>query len=418
MRISALLAGLGMIVLGACGDDGGVNGGVDAAPSPDAPTGTPDAAPGDPDAGPGAPDAAPGDPDATPGTPDALVSDAAPPDALLPDALVPGDAGVQFGCAPTGDYVEMNEATNDTLQTGGSPEDTGLTIAAGGSPFTIGGCADPDQATGGYADSDDFEFQVTGTDFVWLTVDVTSPQGALADDLIVAIYDATDPTDPVLVDGAELVAGTAVVAPMALPVGTYWLEAFHPDTTLAGLVTYQATVSVLTCEGPAVADYTEASDGLASRGNDMVAVTYSPFDSSPTAVSTDSAEQSGVTGNAGDERALLGNTAMVTSAGDAYLDRDTFRISTGPGVDRLIFIVGWDDPGTSVVVDMDLFLFPAGMVQETDLVAAANQASTVVEFGGAVVEPETDYWLWLGTYASGATLPAGGTAYGVTVCYH
>jgi hypothetical protein len=437
MRSTAVAAILGLVLVAACGDDGNGNGVPDAGPgSPDGSTGDPDAATGTPDAPVGTPDGDPGDDggltDAQVGdggaTGDAfaadalLPSDAFDPDALGPDALVPpdalvGDGGAAFACNPTGDYVEMNDATNDAFD-GGTVEATGLTIAAGGDPFTIGGCTDPANVTTDYTDGDDFAFEITGTDPVWLTIDLTSPQGALADGLIAVVYDATDPQAPVDIAGAQLSDGSAIVVPVALAPGDYWIDVYYPDLTLAGDLTYQLTVSVLSCESPSAGDYTEANDGASSRGNDMVAVTFSPLTTVQTAVNTDAPEPSGVSGSSGDVRGLVGNTAMVTSAGDAFLDRDTFLISTGPDVDRLVLLLGWDDQNGAVTADMDLLVFPAGTGATEDIVGGGLNGSTVAEFGGAVVEPSSDYWVWAGTYATGATLPAGGTTYALTVCYH
>ena len=437
MRSAAIAAILGLGLVVACGDDGNGNGSPDAGPGfPDGSTGDPDASTGTPDAPVGTPDGGVGDDggltdaqvadDGGPGddaiTPDALVpDDALTTDASDPDAMIPPDAlvldgGAAFACNPTGDYVEMNDATNDVTD-GGTEEATGLTIAAGGNPFTVGGCTDPTYASTDYIDRDDYSFSITGTESLWLTMDLTSPQGALADELVVVLYNVTDPQNPDLVAGAELSGGSAIVTPTALPPGDYILSLYSFNLSLAGTVTYQLTASVLTCDSPTSANYTEANDGASSRGNDMVAVTWGPLTTAATAVNTDSPEPSGVTGTSGDVQAVVGNTAMVTTAGDAYLDRDTFRISTAADVDRLILLVGWDDQNGAATVDMDVLVFPAGMVTADDIVGGSGLASTVADVAGAVVEPNSDYWVWLGAY-TGSNLPAGGTTYSVSICYY
>lgn len=441
MRSTAIAAILGLGFVVACGDDGNGNDTPDAGPGfPDASAGDPDAAPGTPDAAVDTPDGGVGDDG---GLTDALVADdgGTGDDAFTADALVPGDAlvtdafdpdavvspdalgqdgGAAFACNPTGDYVEMNDATNDVFD-GGTAEATGLTIAAGGTPFSIGGCTDPTHSTTDYVDGDDYTFEITGTDAVWLTIDVTSPQGALADGMLVGVYDVTDdPANPVFVGGGAVAGGAGIVAPMALAPGDYMIDIYNDDLALAGELTYLATVSLLTCEPATAADYTEANDGTDARGNDMVTATWgsTSITTALTSVTTDSPEPSGLTGSSGDVHGLAGNTAMVTSAGDSYLDRDTFLLSTGPDVDRLIVLVGWDDQNGAATADMDFLVFPAGEGDTDAIVGGSLEAGTEAEFGSAVVQPNSDYWLWLGAYEASTTLPAGGTSYGVAVCYH
>jgi hypothetical protein len=327
------------------------------------------------------------------------VVDGAPPvDALLRDASV-------VDCAA--DHRESADRTNDPLTLNdGAVEKTNLSLAHGGDPFTICGQIDPAQANTQVTDGDYYEFTVGGSRAVNVRIEMSAPDGAPTDPVWLELYDASGgPAEPI-----ELATGLfrndyAIVAGALLDPGTYWVSAvgFFPlpdDPVVYGIRVEENPFSCVTATG--TADYTEQGDDVDSRGNDMVAIHY-PMAPAATADAGDSPETTGITTQAGTVYHLHGTSALVVSAGDSYLDRDTFQFHTGPASTELEARLTWErdaDPD----VDMDLYLFaasdpsknygpgPGGGSLGATVSDTADEAFTVN------VDPGTTYWLWVGAF--------------------
>ncbi|MCP3978886.1 MAG: choice-of-anchor D domain-containing protein [bacterium] len=137
-------------------------------------------------------------------------------------------------------------------------------------------------------------------------------------------------------------------------------------------------------------DYIESDEsGAGHRANDVFVVFFTGF-ILPTPVA-DSPEATGLVATLGSTLHIRGNTADIGSDQDFYLDRDSYSITTGPGVERLKIRLNWPDGD----VDMDLMLVkPDGTEPEfLDFVDTRED-----EFGTLVVEPETEYIVWAATW--------------------
>jgi hypothetical protein len=344
-----------------------------------------------PDAAQGQPDAAQNDPDAAP------LVDAAPP------------AGA-FACSAAGDYVEQDDAGND-LAHEGAPEDSGQTLGAPPTSFTLGGCIDTSFATTEDPPLADADFYVVTLEAdAWITGRVTSADGTASDGGVAGVFDG----DGNVVTAATLAGGTGSLAPSFAAAGAYLVAVFHDDPDLASSWNYQVVLETVDCVATGVPlSYDEAGDGAGSRGNDMFGAVYDPdFALNATALPTDVPEPSGVTVAAGERRRLRGNTGNVGVAlMSEYLDQDTFAFTTGPDVTRLAFFTAW--AGTAN--DLDLILVPADTIDVDAIVGYGGAIGGSVERAGAVVEPDTTYWVWAGNYM-GSTPGTTGLRYNITVC--
>jgi hypothetical protein len=341
-------------------------------------------------------------------TPDATVNDPA-------DAAPTPDAPPAAACDATGDFTEANDTGNDVLGSG-APEASGQTSTLEGT-FTIAGCIDPGQATPDYLDADGFTFTVGGTDSIWVTIDLTSPEATAADGTEVWI---TDADVSAILASTAFVDGTAILPPTRLAPGTYGIVVVNGDTAVTEAFGYVGTVSAVQCTSLAggTADYVEANDGAEHRGNDIATVAYTGGTVVMlTADANDLPETTGITVAAGMSYLITGNTAHVTALGDEYLDRDTYSITTGGDVDRAAILVEWTDTTAPDDMDMDWWLWPAGNVT-ANAVATGTTIAITDEAGGAAVDPNTEYWLWAGLYNDEPTISAEGEAYSITVCLY
>lgn len=346
--------------------------------------------------------------------------DGATPDAMVnnnPDAAPTPDAPPSAACDATGDYTEGNEAGNDPFSAGAA-ETSGQTSTLADT-YSVAGCIDPGQANANYTDFDAFIFTVGGTDPVWVTLDLTSPEGAAADGTEVWISADTAMPDSALAS-ATFADGTAILPPTRLAPGEYALAVLNADTTLSSAFGYVINFSAVTCTSLAggTADHVEANDGAESRGNDVATMdlTGDALVLDPTADANDAPEATGLTLTAGMSYLITGNTADVAAL-DSYLDRDTFAFSTGADVDRAAVLLEWTDNTAPDDMDMDWLLFPADDVSPTSaqfgwFIAVEDEA------GGALVAPESDYWLWTGLYNDAPTIPEAGEDYSITVCLY
>ncbi len=341
-------------------------------------------------------------------SPDASPPDASPPDAALPDAALPdGGNGGNFVCDPDPldyDAIEMADTTNDLFLAGGVPE--ALTGSLGnGVSYTIGGCMDLNGIAADYADADFWTVTSAISD---VRVELTTALPNNVDSLLLLVYDAQGTfvssapyTDPVGLKYVTLPGpGSYLLAVMANSL---------PDV-MSGGIQYSLHVreQLDTCASMGGGgNYTEADESAQNhRANDMVGVTF-PFSAMLTNNANDVPEMLPgnlpvVTISPGGNYHLTGLTAQVGSDGAEYLDRDTFLVQTGPDTTELLLRLNWPDGD----VDMDVFLFSAGdpsTVWATGTVIGTDDDEVLL----FVLDPNTSYWLWAGTYADGPlNLPA------------
>lgn len=337
-------------------------------------------------------------------------------DPATPDAGTDGAAGADASNQPdanTGpcDFNEAADATNNLFEESGVPESSGQSFAPGSS-FTVCGNIDPAQATTDVADADFFEFSVGTAGNV--RVELTGTGASALTNLAVGVY--TEQGGSVGFGAFNVSHGVAAIEGLAA--GTYILGVFADLPAPSAAVPY--TIRVIEDTSPCPADgnaptYTESDEsGAAHRGNDMVSIAYNRTPSGQlTASTTDVAEVSGITMAPGTTYHLRGNTAMVTSDGDEYLDRDTYAIASDASTNEVTIRLTWPD-GTS---DMDVFLFADGDPAD-EFGSGTIIGTTADELFTIAVAPGTNYWLWAGTYNDTGT--GGNTdlplTYDVTIC--
>jgi hypothetical protein len=337
----------------------------------------------------------------------AAVQDGSPPG----DAVV-GDAAV-VDCV--GDHRESEDSNNNPFSSdeGGMAERSGLSLMAGGPGFTVCGQIDPSQAIDQVADYDAYVFEVTGGESVNLRIELGATPGDTQ--LGLDLYRVEDGL-PVQVATVPFRNGFALVAGMSVPPGIYWISAVG-WTLPARPIPYTITVSEnqLRCpRSPLAPDYFEAVDGE-GRGNDMVSVEL-PHQLTPTGAE-DQPEPTGLVLEPDAIALLHGSSANLVSAGDSYLDRDTFAIATGEATSELELRLSWADGAGDV--DLDLYLFEAGAPQNNysaDL--GATIGGTRDELLTVNVDPGRSYWLWVGAFDSSSQGGPGQLPrdYDVTLC--
>lgn len=365
-----------LVMAGGCGD--GINEGPDTGvpPTPDAPESFPDAST----------------------VPDATII----PDAQIADVLV--------GCAATGTYVEADDAGNDAIH-GGTVEDSGLAV---GAQKSIGGCMDPQYATSDappVSDADVFSVTLGTANFV--SGRIFSPQGAAADGGIVAVVNS----DTEVVTTATLAGGEALLPPVYLPAGDYLVAVYHPDTTLAEGYVYSVELRTYACSPQTdPPDYSESNDGPEARGNDTFTTDWNPQFTdvvlAPTAAA-DAPEDIGavLTSGHANRRRIDAMSADVSSLGDDYLDRDSFRVRMGSTVRRVFVVVDWIGSNN----DLDVVVIPRNQIDTGAIVALGTSSSGSLERASGLVAPSSWYWLWVGNF-EGSAPPGSGLSYRVTVC--
>jgi hypothetical protein len=153
--------------------------------------------------------------------------------------------------------------------------------------------------------------------------------------------------------------------------------------------------------------YSEADDGDAQTGNDVAladftkdpAIVADPLGSNP--------EATHLTIVPGDPSTITGIAGSV-GRGDAYLDRDTFAITTNEVANELAIRLDW----LETTVDLDTMLLdPATLAP---LVVATRASTKDHEFAVVAVRPRTTYWLWVGRFAMPSGPPS--EPYDVTIC--
>ena len=315
-------------------------------------------------------------------------------DALLPDIGEPIDS-LPPGC----DYAEQRDATNDDVPPSpGTPESTNLMV---GSKTTICGAfqhthfdgditVDVDGYTANVGSDGDFLVRISGAGAEAIElVGVDVYGGAALDQLATSVTFYGDHG----VGLVHLTAGTYEFLPFALN-----------SAAITTTVDYKLELSSVAldtrCALIPSGGFTEAGDGGASTGNDMVA-----FPSGgPTALTTasDNPEATGINITSTSNNRLSGSAADVTTA-DRYEDKDTFAIATG-AANELTVRLGW-----SGAANLDFYLFEAGTASP---VAIANGTAAGTETSTFSLKPSSSYWLLVGA-KPGTGLPA---TYSATLC--
>lgn len=317
-----------------------------------------------------------------------LAVDAAPDAVLLPP-----------GC----DYLELSDPTNDLTITNGMPEQTGLTFTQS---TTICGKLDRGHFDGASLDLDSDSYTLAIAERSQLLV---SFAGAGSEALASIEVQVLDATLAVVDRGAFL--GSHVGFSTTLDPGTYTVAVFAKSSgDIAASIDYKlrlvADVPETRCARvTGAAAYTEAADGAASTGNDMVEVRYLDVPHRALTAAADAPEPSGIVTTAGTNVRITGTSAAV-SAPDEFHDRDTYLVTTGAH-DQLAVRVDW--AGTTA--DLDFLVFPENNSEEiAGGTAVAKQAPEQATFP---VLPNTRYWLWIGAYdtSGNAAVP-----YDVTLC--
>ncbi len=312
--------------------------------------------------------------------------------ATAPDA---GGDGAPVDCHP-----EADDSRN-----GNSAEPTGATFA--GARIAVCGEIDTDHPSGGLVDLD--LYQVTIAPTAPVVVRLTAPLGGAVDQLDLIVRDGSGVRSL-----ARLRAGNAVTA-LLLPQGEYTLGVEARSATTATSFPYRIEVSAdlpaARCPpmtGGTIHNETDESGAL-HRANDVIEVRQQPpiLAAMATSTTADAPDATGEAVTAGSRFAIAGLSAPVTTSGDEYRDRDTFSLYTGATTNQLDLRVVW----TGGLADLDVLVFEAG--KPSDPMGTPSAALIGEEIVVTSVEPQTEYWLWVGGSRRSTSLPV---SYVVHVC--
>jgi hypothetical protein len=161
-------------------------------------------------------------------------------------------------------------------------------------------------------------------------------------------------------------------------------------------------------EADADRSYTEAKDGAANTGNDVLLPSLALEEQLPTASATDEAEAANLLPRAGQRVLISGSLASVDhGAGASYLDGDAYLVRPF-GADQFTLRVDWAGSATA---NLDLWVFAADDFRAVAHATATN--NTGPELMTIAVNRSTDYWVWVGAAKGSTGLPQ---AYDVTIC--
>lgn len=322
------------------------------------------------------------------------------------DASEPVDARPKpAGC----DWGELDDRGNDITQHTGvaEPTDVGFQTRA-----VLCGAIDTGHrdATSGAVDLDAYRVAITADTDVLVTL-----TGAGLESLARVRLSAFDVGSQQAVATASFVGDHGVFA-AHLPAGNDDIAVVAEDgADLAAPIAYRI---VLATDAPqtrcatatATADYTEAADGAANDGNDVIAIDYSATPNiALTAATTDAPEPTALAIASATTRRISGTSALTAVHG-SYIDRDTYAIATGPTANQLSLRVGW--PGLpDAATDLDVFLFAVDDV--LPIGGAARSSTSGPEFQTFAVRPNMTYWMWIGAFSGSTGQPL---TYDVTLC--
>jgi hypothetical protein len=319
----------------------------------------------------------------------------------IPDASPDGPV-LPAGC----DFAELNDGGNDILA-GGSAEATNLTLAQSS---TMCGTINNGHFADGAVDLDTYSITLAADSSVLLSVAGTGLEAIDGVDVLIV---SDDGQGNLGIEGSGIFLGDHAIANADLAAGTYQLVVLASAAAdIAGPVDYKLKIAVdmptTRCpKATAAANFTEANDGAQSTGNDMVDVKFlADPPRALTANAADAPEPTAITTANGMTYRFTGTSANVNAA-DEYMDRDTFLFKTGPMTNQISVRLNW--PGTTD--DFDFLIFPA---DTTDDFASGTRVSNMEdEFATFAVLPNTDYWLWIGSYDGSTGLPV---TYDATIC--
>jgi hypothetical protein len=315
-------------------------------------------------------------------------------------SLVDGQTAPDAGSdgAPADCHAEMDDARNGTTS-----EATGAVFA--GQRIAVCGNVDVDSPSGDLVDRD--LYQVTVSPMAPVVVRLTAPLADEVDRLDLIVLDANGPRSV-----ATTRAGNAVTT-LLLPQGEYTLgvEAHSAAATTSFPYKLEMLADNPAMRCPAMAGgtiYMERDESaMGHRANDVVDVRQQPpiLATQPTSDTSDAPDATGVAVTAGNRFAITGTSANVTTTGDEYRDRDTFAFYTGATTNQLDLRVVW----TGGIADLDMLVFEAG--KPTDPMGTPTAALIGEEVVVTAVEPQTQYWLWVGGSRRSTSLPANYTVY-------
>ena len=315
----------------------------------------------------------------------------------------PGDDAAIDAAPATCNFTEAADATNNT-----SPTAEATMLAFGAAKTTICGTIDNGhfEANNGRVDVDTYKVAVSADTDVLVHL---TGAGIEALQRVVIQVGSTAGQQRNL----AVVEGDHATLSARLPAGEYVfaVSAFAAADVTAGVpytLTIVADAPATRCaKATAAADFTEANDGVAHNGNDMI--TYDGAANPETDITTspaDSPEPTNLTLAAGTSYRLTGSSAAVDPPDD-YEDRDTFAFTTGATTTQLTIRLNW----TATTVDFDYRVFPANMTLSVTGALASSPVED--EFQTFAVEPNTMYWLWVGAYDGATGQP---TTYDATLC--
>lgn len=317
-----------------------------------------------------------------------------------PDARIMDDAP-NFDAMSACDYLEADDAGNDTVDGGGTAEQTGITF---GTRSVICGA---------------FEHTHFDGD---ITVDIDAYHVSLAADTDIIVRIAGAGAETIQLVGIDIYGGAAFdqlvgivtfygdhgAAAMRLPAGTYEFVPFalHSEA-LAQTVHYRieitADMPATRCVELTTGGYAEAGDGAANNGNDVIEFPSGP----PPRLTTspdDMAEATGIVLQPGASARITGEAADVPAA-FLYKDVDTYAFATNTGTNEITMLLTWS--GTA---NLNVHLF-----EVADPLPVQQSISTATEIETELfsVKPSASYWVLVGADAGAGGLP---TSYSLTMC--
>jgi hypothetical protein len=344
------------------------------------------------------------------GAPDTTVggSSSASGSAPLGGDAAGGDAG-----APTVPACEGYQESDDLGNAFAAPDQAGAAEATAqslGTGVSICGQVDTGHfvTQTGVADVDSYSFVLPQAAQVFVSAEFAADLSAQNVELVVSGTGVTNHRVRASAKDAstwlELGAGSATVSVVTRSV-----------FSLAKPVHYviRAAVDDLNarCAKVSKADadraYTEAKDGAANTGNDVVIPSLALDEQLPTADTADEAEAANLLPRTGQRVLISGSLASVDhGAGASYLDGDAYLV-TPFGADQFTLRVDW--PGSTA--NLDLWVFAADDFRA--IAHATGTSKTGPELMTIAVNRSTDYWVWVGAAKGSTGLPQ---AYDVTIC--
>lgn len=321
-----------------------------------------------------------------------------------PDAAPTADASPDGSTLPVGcDFVEQNDAGNDSYVQGGGREATGLTFTA---RTTLCGQVDTTHADAGKVDIDAYAITLSAPATVTLTLVGAGLEALEAAEFAVWSGTAFDTPE----GGGTFVASHGITA-ITLDAGTYELavlagNAAAPAAPIAYKLTIATDAPAARCpKVTAAANFTEANDGGASNGNDVIQIDFAQqMSQSLTMAANDAPEPSAIAVAPGSASRISGSLAEVGITG-SYKDADTYAFTTDAATNQLEIRLNWTG-----ATDLDYFLFEEGTLPSTG--SSAIAADLEDEFQTFAVKPSTTYWLWTGLFRSSV----GPQAYDFSIC--